>query len=84
LAIKNVAIIVLILSVIAPTIINETDPAIMDVYPNYLWVYLHQHFTFNIGILLVVFLHHRKKPALANPFRDWIKDVIVLVRKPFN
>jgi hypothetical protein len=84
LAITNVAIIVLILSVIAPTIINETDPAIMDVYPHYLWVYLHQHFTFNIGILLVVFLHHRKKPALANPFRDWIKDVIVLVRKPFN
>jgi len=78
-----VAITVLVLSGIAPNVINRTDPNIMDIYPNYLWVYIHQHFTFNIGILLVSFLHYRRKPALYNPFKDFMKDIFEWFRKIF-
>jgi uncharacterized protein (UPF0333 family) len=42
---------ILILSRIAPNIMNQTDPSIMDVYPNYMCFYIHQHMSANFGIL---------------------------------
>jgi uncharacterized protein with PQ loop repeat len=70
LASNGIAFTVFMFSGIAPNIINRTDPTIMDVYPNYLWIYLHQHILVNVGLLTVNFVYFRKKPALMNPFKD--------------
>jgi len=55
---------------------NRTDPTMMNEFPNYLWVYLHQHVTVNVVIFLALFLHYYKKPLLVNSFKDLIQKVI--------
>lgn len=76
LASNAIAISVMVLCSVAPAMLNQTDPELVDLYPNYLWAYLHQHITVNVGILGVCFLYFYKKPGLAKPFTDWLHAAI--------
>jgi len=59
---------------------NQTDPSIMDVYPNYMCFYIHQHITANVGILLANFLYFHKKTSLANPLKEMIEQITNFVK----
>ena len=70
LASNAISITVIILSGIAPNILNQANPRLVDVYPTYLWAYLHQLITFNVGILAVCFIYFYKRPTLVRPIKD--------------
>jgi hypothetical protein len=65
----------LTLSSININVMNRTDPTTMNEFPNYLWIYLHQHVTVNVVILLANFIHYYKKPLLVNNFRESVQEV---------
>jgi len=73
LASNAIAFTVFMISGIAPNVMNRTDPTVMDIYPNYLWVYVHQHITVNVGLLTVNLVYFHKKPSLMNPLREFIE-----------
>ena len=75
---------VMVLSGIAPNVLNRIHPSMVDEYPNYLWAYLHQHVTVNVGILCVNFLYYYKKPAIAKQIKDWLKAIYERIRTIFS
>jgi len=83
-ATNALSITILVLSSIAISIMNRTDPTMMNEFPNYLWVYLHQHVTVNVVIFLAIFLHYYKKPLLVDSFKELIQQVIDTFRVPFR
>ena len=78
-----IAIAIIVLSAIAPNVLNSIHPRMVDVYPNYLWAYLHHHFTLNFGILCVNFIYFYKKPALAKPIKDWLTTAFQRCKSTF-
>ena len=84
LASNAISIMVMVLSGIAPNVLNRIHPSMVDEYPNYLWAYLHQHFTVNVGILCVNFLYYYKKPAIAKQIKDWLQAIYERIRTIFS
>ena len=81
---NTIAFAVIVLSGIAPNVLNRTHPSMVDVYPNYLWAYLHQHFTLNFGILWINSIYFYKKPALARPIKDWLTKAFERCKSTFS
>jgi hypothetical protein len=84
LASNVLSITILASSSIAINIMNRTDPTTMNEFPNYLWVYLHQHVTVNVVIFLALFLRYYKKPLLVNSFKTLIQQVVDAFRVRFR
>ena len=78
-----IAIVVIIISGIAPNVVNRTGPALIDLYPNYLWVYMHHHITSCIALLGLNMYHFYKKPVLFKIHKRNVKkavDVFVIYK----
>ena len=51
-------------------IINKMEPNVLDKYPNYVWAYVHHHFSPNIVLgstALIYFINHP-------PLREFVKN----------
>ena len=55
---------------IAPNVINTIEPANINVFPNYLWVYLHNNITVQTfgSLCIIIFIkkHYRLRNKLKN------------------
>jgi len=65
-----------IISGITPNIINSIDPAKIGVFPNYLWVYLHHHITFQVlgtcGIAIFLLKHEPMRKNAKKKFKAFL------------
>ena len=83
LASNVIAIIILGMSGVAPSIINRTNPNMIDAYPNYLWVYIHQHVTTSIGFSVINAYFFIKKPLLRKLHVRNMKDILFSIKRSF-
>ena len=74
LASNVIAIIIFGMSAMGPMAINRTDPTLMNIYPNYLWVYMHQHITTSLGFGVISIFFLNKKPMVQKLFVRNMKD----------
>ena len=59
-----ITILMLVISGITPNVINSIDPAVINVFPNYLWVYLHHLITFQVLGICGITIYLRKYEQL--------------------
>ena len=52
------------LSGITPGIVNKIGPHNIDLYPNYLWVYTHHHFTASFAQILALLMSYQRRAKL--------------------
>jgi hypothetical protein len=73
-----------VISGILPAMINGVEPAKLNVYPNYLLVYLHQLIVGQCCILTVVLIFYSKRPKLRNFHKRQCEEVIDSVKNWFG
>ena len=69
-----------IISAITPAVINKINPYEMDLYPNYLWVYVHHYLipaNFTLGLTAA---YYYKKPSLRKHFAREFKNFIEQIK----
>ena len=52
------------LSGITPGVVNKIGPYKIDLYPNYLWVYTHHHFTAALAQILALLMSYQRRANL--------------------
>jgi len=78
------AIATIIMSGVSPNVINRIDPTQIDVFPNYLWVYVHHHITGSVGLLVLNVIYYYKWPQLVNCFKRHFNEMCDEVKKCFD
>ena len=79
-----IAISTIIMSGVAPNVINHINPVKIDVFPNYLWVYVHHHITGSVGLLVLNIIYYYKRPQLAHIFIRNLREFIEMLKNKFG
>jgi hypothetical protein len=84
LAVNILTIAAFVVSGILPTVINNTDPVKLDVYPYYLLVYVHQLIIAQCCLIIAIIIFYSKRPKLQNFHKRQCEEVINDVKNWFG
>jgi hypothetical protein len=64
-----------------PIIINSINPAKINIYPNYLWVYMHHHITAQVIEFLIMFIYFSKHELLRQNLRQAGLEAVQFIKQ---
>ena len=70
-----ISLLIFIASAVVPVVINTTDPANFQVYPNYIWLYVMHHYSPTVVLGSTAIIYYTKNP----PIRDYAWSEIVRI-----